>query len=119
MRSPRCDAMSSRRPVAAHPCRPQPPRRTRTFGLGAGRSQVQILSPRLARAPMTSGLFFFSVVVDALDVVSVGVEHERAVVPRVVDGALAGTAVILVARGERGGVERPHGRVVLRSEREV
>ena len=30
---------------------------------------------------------------------------ERAVVARVVDGALAGTAVVLVARGERGGVE--------------
>ena len=60
-----------------------------------------------------------AVVVDDLDVVPVGVQDERAVVARVVDGALAGTAVVLVARGERGGVERPHGRVVLRREREV
>src|SRR4029077_2761032 len=60
-----------------------------------------------------------AVVVDDLDVVPVGVQDERAVVARVVDGALTGTAVVLVARGERGGVERPHGRVVLRPEREV
>ena len=57
--------------------------------------------------------------VDHLDVVPVGVQDERAVVARVVDGALAGTAVVLVARGERGGVKRAHGRVVLRREREV
>src|SRR5258707_9635808 len=60
-----------------------------------------------------------AVVVDDLDVVCVGVQDERAVVARVVDGALAGAAVVRVARGERGGVERPHGRVVLRREREV
>ena len=60
-----------------------------------------------------------AVVVDDLDVVPVGVQDERAVVARVVDGALAGTAVVLVARGESGGVERPHGRVVLRREREM
>ena len=59
------------------------------------------------------------VVVDDFDVVPVGVQDERAVVARVVDGALAGTAVVLVSRGERGGVERPDGRVVLRREREV
>jgi hypothetical protein len=40
-------------------------------------------------------------VVDDLDVVPVRVEDERAVVTRVVDGALTGTAV---GRGERGGV---------------
>ena len=59
------------------------------------------------------------VVVDDLDVVPVGVQHERAVVARVVDGALARTAVVLVARGERGGVERPDGRVVSCRERDV
>src|ERR671934_17345 len=60
-----------------------------------------------------------AVVIDDLDGVPVGVEDKRAVVAGVVEGALAGTAVVLVARGERGGVERPHGRVVLRREREV
>src|SRR4051812_37579206 len=60
-----------------------------------------------------------AVVVDDLDVVPVGVQDERAVVPRVVDGALAGTAVILVAGGKRGGVERLHCGVVPRREREV
>src|ERR687898_1555008 len=60
-----------------------------------------------------------AVVVDDLDVVPVGVQDERAVVAGVVDGALAGIAVVLVARGERSGVERPDGRVVVRREREV
>ena len=39
-----------------------------------------------------------AVVIDDLDVVPVGVEHERAVVARVVDRALARRAVVLVAR---------------------
>jgi hypothetical protein len=60
-----------------------------------------------------------AVVVDDFDVVPVGVQDERGVVARVVDGALAGTAVVLIALGERGGVERPDGRVVLRRERDV
>jgi hypothetical protein len=47
-----------------------------------------------------------AVIVDDLDVVPVGVQDERAVVARVVDRALAGTAVVLIARGERGSVER-------------
>jgi hypothetical protein len=51
--------------------------------------------------------------------VPVRVEDERAVVTRVVDGALTGTAVVLVARGERGRVKRPNGRVVPRREREM
>jgi hypothetical protein len=46
------------------------------------------------------------VVVDDLDVVPVRVEHERAVAARVIDGALAWRAVVLVARRERGGVEQ-------------
>ena len=50
---------------------------------------------------------------------AVGVEHERAVAPRVVDGALARGAVVLVARGERGGVEGPHRSVRVRREGEV
>ena len=57
--------------------------------------------------------------VDELDVVAVRVEYERAVVARVVLGALAGGAVVLVARGERGGVEGPHRGVRVRGEREV
>jgi hypothetical protein len=60
-----------------------------------------------------------AVVVDDLDVVAVRVEHEGAVVARVVHGALAGGAVVLVARGERGGVEGPHRGVRVRGEREV
>ena len=44
-----------------------------------------------------------AVVVDDFDVVAVGVQDERAVVARVADRELAGTAVVLVARGERGG----------------
>jgi hypothetical protein len=50
------------------------------------------------------------VVVDDFDVVAVGVEHEGAVVARVVRGAFAGGAVVLVACGERGGVEGLDGR---------
>src|SRR5439155_23461431 len=60
-----------------------------------------------------------AVVVDDLEVVPVGVQDEGAVVARVVDGALAGTPVVLEARGERGGVERAHGHVVLRREGDV
>jgi hypothetical protein len=60
-----------------------------------------------------------AVVVDDLDVVAVRVEHEGAVIARVVHGARAGGAVVLVARGERGGVEGPHRGVRVRREREV
>ena len=42
-----------------------------------------------------------AIVVDDLDVVPVGVEDERAVVARVVHGALARPAVVLVSGGER------------------
>src|SRR5215207_545895 len=70
---------------------------------------------RSLRPAVASG----AVVVDDLDVVPVGVEHERAVVARVIDGALAGRAVVLVACGERGGVERAHRGVLARGEREV
>src|SRR5918994_5458051 len=59
------------------------------------------------------------VVVDDLDVVPVRVEHERAVVARVVDRALARRAVVLVARRERGGVERAHRGVLARGKREL
>src|SRR5215218_6414648 len=59
------------------------------------------------------------VVVDDLDVVPVRVEHERAVVARVVDRALARRAVVLVARRERDGVKRAHRGVLARREREV
>jgi D-alanyl-D-alanine carboxypeptidase (penicillin-binding protein 5/6) len=59
------------------------------------------------------------VVVDDLDVVPIRVEHERAVVPRMVDRALARPAVVLVARRERGRVECAHRGVLARREREV
>src|SRR3954451_7023155 len=59
------------------------------------------------------------VVVDDLDVVPVRVEHERAVVARVIGRALARRAVVLVARRERSGVERAHRGVLARGEREV
>jgi hypothetical protein len=58
-------------------------------------------------------------VVDDLDVVAVGVEHERAVVARVVDRALARRAVVAVPGGERRPVERVDGRVVGGGEGEV
>jgi hypothetical protein len=60
-----------------------------------------------------------AVVVDDLDVVPVRVEHERAVVARVVHHSLARRAVVLVARRERGGVERAHSGVLARGERKV
>jgi hypothetical protein len=56
---------------------------------------------------------------DDLDVVPARVEHERAVVARVVDGALARWAVVLVARRQRRGVKRAHRGVLARREREV
>jgi hypothetical protein len=58
-------------------------------------------------------------VVDDLDVVAVGVQDERAVVAGVVDEALAGPAVVLVARGDAGGVERADGGVLGRGEGEA
>ena len=57
--------------------------------------------------------------VDDLDVVPVRVQDERPVVARVVDGALAGPAVVRVARGERCRVEGANRGVVVRGEREV
>src|SRR4051794_33022072 len=59
------------------------------------------------------------VVVDDLDVVPIRVEHEGAVVARVIDRALARGSVVLVPRRERGGVEGAHRGVLLRGEREV
>ena len=57
-------------------------------------------------------------VVHGLDVVPIRVEHVGAVVARVVV-ALAGSAVVLPARGDRGSVEALHGLLVLGREREV
>jgi hypothetical protein len=53
-------------------------------------------------------------VVDDLDVVPVRVEHERAVVARVVGRALARRAGVLVAGGECGSVKRAHRGVLAR-----
>src|SRR5215210_3492726 len=60
-----------------------------------------------------------AVVVHDLDVVAVGVEHERAVVPAVVVRTLPGRSVVAVARVCEGAVERIDRRVVLRLEGEV
>src|SRR5580765_7358963 len=60
-----------------------------------------------------------AVVVDDFDVVPVGVQDERAVVAGVVHGALPRTAVVLVAVGECGGVERLYRGVLAGGEREV
>src|SRR6185437_15795754 len=60
----------------------------------------------------------FRLVADGLDVVAVGVEHERAVVVLVVP-AHTRRAVVRAAGGETRGVERVDGRPVLGREREV
>ena len=57
--------------------------------------------------------------VDDLDAVSVGVEHEGAVIAGVANRSLAWRPVVLVAGGERGRVERAHGGVVAGGEGEV
>src|SRR3954449_5865534 len=59
------------------------------------------------------------VVVDDLDVVAVGVEHERGVVAGVVLGPLAGRAVVAVAGAGGGLVEGVDGVVVVRREGNV
>src|ERR1700684_158065 len=59
-----------------------------------------------------------AVVVDDLDVVPVGIEHERGVVPVVVVGPLAGLAVALIAGRNRVGVTPAH-RVVVAGEGDV
>ena len=57
--------------------------------------------------------------VDGLDVVAVGVEDERPVVAGVVGGALAGGAVVRVARVDRGPVEGVDRLVGVGAERDV
>src|SRR5690242_12702437 len=59
------------------------------------------------------------VVEDRFHVVPVGVEHERAVVARVILGALAGPAVVAVARGRGELVEALDRREVGHAERQV
>ena len=54
-----------------------------------------------------------------LDVVPVGVEHEGAVVVRVVVRAQTRRTVVLAARRKRGLVERIDGRAVLRGDCDV
>src|SRR5919201_1828681 len=82
-------------------------------------------SPRAPRGPRRRcggrlvGQGSAAVVVDELDVVPVRVEHERAVVARVIDRALARRAMVLVARRERSGMERAHRGILARGEREV
>src|SRR5258705_13192441 len=65
------------------------------------------------------GLRRFGSVADGFDVVTVGVEHERAVVIFVVVRARAGGPVVLAAGGHRGPVERVHLGVVLGAKGDV
>ena len=60
-----------------------------------------------------------AVVADDLDVVAVGIEHERAVVAGVVLGPLPGSAVVAVAGSCRGLVEGIDGGVIAGAERHV
>src|SRR5919108_6420759 len=133
---PETPASDDEHPRADRPCRvslshglrsrnrlPAPAPRARSGLLFS----IQLGTPQPERAPRprrdaVGGLIgpgSAAVVVDDLDVVPVRVEHERAVVARVVNRALAGRALVLVARGERGSVERAHRGVLARGEREV
>jgi hypothetical protein len=58
------------------------------------------------------------VVIDNLDVVVVGIEHERGVVARVVGRALARLAVAAIPGGDGDGVEPAH-RLLVATERQV
>src|SRR5712691_6905898 len=60
-----------------------------------------------------------AVVVHHFDVIAVRVEDEGRVIPIVVDGPLAGSAVVAVAGRGRGGVEGVNRRVVGGRERPV
>src|SRR5947207_12601161 len=70
------------------------------------------------RTSQDTRVSLFRLVADGLDVVAVGVEHERAVVALVVP-AQARRAVVGAAGGEARGVERVNGRPVLARERDV
>jgi hypothetical protein len=59
------------------------------------------------------------VVIDDLDIVPVGVEHERAVIAGVVDLSLARSTVVRIARGEGSTVKGVNRFVVRRRERNV
>ena len=56
---------------------------------------------------------------DGLDVVAVGVEHEGAVVARVVVRTFARRAVVATAGGEGGAVEGVHGGAIAGRDRHV
>ena len=66
-----------------------------------------------------SGLAEERLVADRLDVVTIGVVHERPVVVLVIVRADAGRAVVLRAGGHRGGVELADDRAAGRTERDV
>jgi hypothetical protein len=75
--------------------------------LGSAGVENLVAASTLARMRWSAGAADASaVVVDDLDVVPVGVQDERAVVARVVDGALAGTAMVLVPAVSAAACER-------------
>ena len=73
-------------------------RQPRFLGLRDDKRPAEVVRER----PEYLGARCSAVVVDDLDVVAVRIEHEGAVVARVVHDALAGGAVVLVARVQRG-----------------
>src|SRR5258705_393090 len=79
---------------------------------------------RISRCSSVSGScgippILVPVVVHDLDVVAVGVEHEGAVVARVVLEPFTRGAVVPIAGGEGGAMELVHGRVVAGREGQV
>src|SRR5689334_18964702 len=80
----------------------------------SGRAGAAGLGRQAGGAPFLSAR-----VTDRFDVVAVGVEHERAVVRRVVVLADPGPTVVVAARLEPGGVEGVDGRAVRAVERDV
>jgi hypothetical protein len=82
-------------------------------GPAAGRAPPPLLRGAAAgRQPRAAHRARLAVVVDGLDVVAVGIEHERGEVARVVLGPLTRLAVVAVPGVRRGAVERLDGLVV-------
>src|SRR4051794_19726161 len=88
----------------------------------SGITGVQVAAVSVKPWMRRSGSFTahtLTVVVDQLDIRPRRVEHERAVVTRVVLGPLAWCAVVRLASGDSGRVELVHQLVGIRAEREV
>ena len=81
------------------------PRLERTRGNGLRVVAIEPTAGSRRRSRLAGRLRLHRAVVDGLDVVAVGVEHEGAVVVLVVVRARARLAVVRAARGQGGGVE--------------